>query len=363
MKIGVDIDGVCYMFVSALREHIRQTGGRVDLPQQTCWEFYEKDWGYTFEEFLELCNTGVDAGVVFGFGDPVPGSVETLRRLKDRGHTIHIVTSRAFGSPGSSERVTREWLELHGVPYDTLDFTSDKTIVRTDMFIDDYAANVDALRAAGTEAWLLLDQDPCGNVRDDQRDHLYQISTWADFEQKVIEREQREKMLLIGIGGYATAGKDALADGLEEHGAYRTYMSKPLEKALLTLNPWIPVGRKQWKKGTCPFRWTMPGKVMRYQELHALVGYDNSKNNHEVRRLLQTLGTEVGRAMFGEHVWIDLACKEVDEQLQSGRDVAITGIRFDSEIKAIRDRGGLAVWVNRPGIGPVNQHSSDNSLG
>lgn len=190
MRIGVDLDGCVYGFVSALREYIRQTEGRTDLPQQTCWEFYETDWGYTPEAFRELCDAGVDAGVVFAYGEPIPGSVEVLRRLKERGHSIHIVTSRHFGSPGASERVTREWLDRHQVPYDSLTFSHDKTIVPTDIFIDDYSANVAALRAAGVEAWMLLDQD-CDCIREDQRDQPYQIDSWKEFEQKVLEREQR----------------------------------------------------------------------------------------------------------------------------------------------------------------------------
>ena len=151
-------------------------------------------------------------------------------------------------------------------------------------------------------------------------------------------------MSLIGLGGYAYAGKDSIANVLEEMGWFRTYMSAPLEQALLTLNPYIINEKFQ---------------IVRYAELHAAVGYDESKKNPEVRRLLQTLATEVVRNMFGDDVWIDLAFAS----LPPDADVVITGIRYPNELEAIRHSGGKAYWVDRPGFGPVNDHSSDNTLG
>lgn len=153
--------------------------------------------------------------------------------------------------------------------------------------------------------------------------------------------------MIIGLGGYATSGKDAVADLLCENHRYRkTYMSKPLEAALLALDPLVEAG---------------DAYPVRYSLVHRLEGYDASKRHPEVRRLLQNLGTEVGRAMLGENVWVDLAFAEV-ARLHDGSHVAITGIRFRNELDAVRARGGLAVWVDR-GLEPVNGHASDNTLG
>ena len=63
---------------------------------------------------------------------------------------------------------------------------------------------------------------------------------------------------LIGIGGYAGSGKDAVADILEDsHGFYRTFMSQPLNAALCRLNPQIEVRH---------------GEVFRYVDLIAQLG-------------------------------------------------------------------------------------------
>lgn len=153
-------------------------------------------------------------------------------------------------------------------------------------------------------------------------------------------------MKVVGLGGYAGAGKDAVADVLESMGWERTYVSRPLEHALLTLDPYIVVSM-----GT-----------MRYSEIHAEVGYDASKKIPEVRRLLQVLGTEVGREMFGPDVWINACLNEVLGRYPAPVGIVVTGIRYHNEMEAIRTIGGRLYWVSRPGYGPVNTHSSDNTL-
>lgn len=154
--------------------------------------------------------------------------------------------------------------------------------------------------------------------------------------------------MIIGLGGYAFSGKDAVADILEsQHGWKRTFMSKPLMQALLALDPLIPEGRGH----------------IRYTELVQRVGYDQSKKNPEVRQLLQRLGTEVGRHLLGENVWVDVVCREATQLADDCSSVAITGIRYGNELARIREMGGVLVWVARPGYEPVNAHSSELSLG
>lgn len=160
-------------------------------------------------------------------------------------------------------------------------------------------------------------------------------------------------MTLLVIGGYATSGKDSVANFLvDELGWYKTYMSKPLENALLTLDPWAP-----WQGADVKGAYWI-----RYSELHARVGYDESKKNPEVRRLLQTLGTEIGRNMFGEDTWLDLVYQEVLDQLLDDRNVVVTGVRYPNEMAKFRKMNAQALWVSRPGVDPVNTHSSDNTL-
>lgn len=166
---------------------------------------------------------------------------------------------------------------------------------------------------------------------------------------------------LIGLGGFAFSGKDTVADHWEsEYGWIKLYMSKPLETALLRVNPWVDVRASNWE--TQRDEILGDSDWLRYADLHGLVGYDASKKCLDVRNYLQKLGTEVGRNMFGENVWVDYGFGEADKLRNDGLNVAITGIRFPNELDAVRQRGGLSIWVERPGYGPVNTHASDNTL-
>ena len=157
---------------------------------------------------------------------------------------------------------------------------------------------------------------------------------------------------LIGLGGYAYSGKDAFADVLEKNlGWYKTYMSKALRESLEVLNPIVDMDF-----------YTGSVKITRFKDIVDLLGYEKAKENREVRALLQRMGTEVGRKMFSEDFWLDLCFKDAVKQLEAGRNVVITGIRYPNELFAIQSLSGTSVWITRPENHAVNEHSSDNSL-
>lgn len=157
MRVGIDLDGVCYDFSASLREYLLNAHPDPDpdsLTPPQRWEFYE-DWGMTLNEFLAFVHDGVDAGVIFTHGEPHPGTAEAFELIKGAGHSIHIITDRAFGTNGASEAATRRWLDCHDLPFDSLTFSADKTIVRVDVMIEDKPSNYHALIEAGVDAYLL----------------------------------------------------------------------------------------------------------------------------------------------------------------------------------------------------------------
>jgi hypothetical protein len=170
--------------------------------------------------------------------------------------------------------------------------------------------------------------------------------------------------LVIGVGGLLTAGKDVFADRLvDKHGFIKLGMSDVLAESLYALDP-VVGGRFLGQTQTFEF--------MRYQELVDRVGYVEAKKNNEVRRLLQALGTEVGRKLLGENIWVDTARARILELAAMGEDVVITGIRFPNELEMITNLGlpagpahahvdGTTVWVDRPGI-EVGTHASEATL-
>lgn len=180
LHIGIDLDGVCYDFAKSLSEYLVESEGfdPDSLPEPTCWEFYEKDWGLTLDEFLTLFAKGVDAGYVFRVGDPHDDCVEIMRTLH-LDHSLHIVTHRTIGERGVQN--TMEWLFEKQIPYDTITFSRDKTIVKTDLFIEDNVDNFLALEEAGVQA-VLMDRPWNQHL-----DTPYRVEDWCAFYEYVEE--------------------------------------------------------------------------------------------------------------------------------------------------------------------------------
>jgi len=109
--------------------------------------------------------------------------------------------------------------------------------------------------------------------------------------------------------------------------------------------------------------WTSRGPLwMSYRQVTDDLGYARAKEIADYRRLLQAMGTDVGRNMIDEDVWINMMFREVGEWRAAGYSVAVTGLRFPNELERIRAGGGRLVWVERPGVGPVNDHDSERSV-
>lgn len=141
----------------------------------------------------------------------------------------------------------------------------------------------------------------------------------------------------IGITGYAESGKDVVADILvEKFGFVKIGMSDALDRYLMILDPYVDL-----YLGLC---------MRKYSEIRMTDSYVEAKKIPEVRRLLQVLGTEVGRSMDPD-IWV----KELKKSAAEHINVVTTGIRFQNEFDAM----DLVIWVDR-GRGPLNDHESEN---
>lgn len=182
MRVGFDLDGVLYDFGNSVRRYLdsigRVYGFKDGAEEPHHWDFYEY-WGMDRHEFKQICDDGADAGYVF-CGGTRPSAVESVRRVRDLGHEVIIITDRQFGStPSVSHEHTRNWLAEHGIEHDELHFSADKTIVPTDLFVEDKLENYDALIAAGTPCFLInraWNQVEGG----DARSRINDISEYAD---------------------------------------------------------------------------------------------------------------------------------------------------------------------------------------
>jgi hypothetical protein len=171
--------------------------------------------------------------------------------------------------------------------------------------------------------------------------------------------------MLLGISGYAQAGKDTIADRLcEVHGFERVAFADLLRRCAEALDPIVglhitPAIEITHAGDLTPQFIDPDAAVITYTQALAIYGYEESKSRFpEFRGILQRLGTDVGRKLLDDNIWVDATLAS----LQDGVDYVITDARFTNEAQAIIDKGGLMVRVERDGTGPVNDHPSETAL-
>jgi len=166
----VDVDDVLFPWYE--RAHrLCVAAGITNGINPTTWSPHE-EYGCTLQDWLDVMESGTLDGTLYS-GQPYPGAIEALHRLRDAGHSIHLVTARGFFVLGHMIRQqTIDWLADWNVPHDTLTFAKDKTIVRTDVFVDDSARNVAALVAAGVPTWMVNQPHNAHAVHDLRVNHV-----------------------------------------------------------------------------------------------------------------------------------------------------------------------------------------------
>lgn len=150
---------------------------------------------------------------------------------------------------------------------------------------------------------------------------------------------------IISLSGFAGAGKDTVGHILANYHYRPLKFAEPVYQSLEAIDPLIT-----WQAGREP---------KRVSEIVERIGWDEAKRTiPEIRRLLQRVGTEMGRELFGEDFWVNQLLRKV----HSGGKYVITDTRFPNEFAALARLGALMVWIYRPGVDAVNDHASEHSL-
>ena len=157
---------------------------------------------------------------------------------------------------------------------------------------------------------------------------------------------------IIGLHGYAQSGKDTVAGFLP--GYERLAFADRLRECVYALDPVVE----------------FHDKFTRVQPLVDSFGWEYAKVNcDEVRRLLQVFGTEVGRQLISDSIWVDVVLDQMRDGLEHPESLfVITDMRSINEAEGLLAFGEdesveVELWkVTRPGVGPINTHVSDAGL-
>lgn len=163
-----------------------------------------------------------------------------------------------------------------------------------------------------------------------------QLSLFTDEELDI-----KRKYDLIGLTGYAQSGKDTIASILvEKYGYTRIAFADKIRDFLYGINPMVACSPTGY-----------------LQDLVNLVGWNEAKQEPQVRRLLQDLGISA-RELIDENIWVTSALGKINV----GERVVVTDVRFENEAMMIKLMGGQLWRVKRVGVGPVNDHVSESEL-
>jgi len=84
--------------------------------------------------------------------------------------------------------------------------------------------------------------------------------------------------------------------------------------------------------------------------------------NVSPRSLMQTLGTEWGRDIVKDSLWVDILRRRAWQYMRAGLHVVVDDMRFENEYQAIRSIGGQVWKITRPEAALPTGHSSDGNL-
>lgn len=186
LRIGWDIDGVGHVFWHGVRRYCEAEGYEYDDStfiddDACCWNF-PSHWGWDGKAFKYHMDRAADLGYIFSEGIR-EGYMEATHMSHMLGHRNVAITDRSFGSsPFVSQHLTYRWVRDNGVLFHELHFSADKTVVPTDLFIEDKLENYDALDAAGVEVYLLT--RPWNNQNDNRR----RIEHVNEYKQIIIDK-------------------------------------------------------------------------------------------------------------------------------------------------------------------------------
>jgi len=150
--------------------------------------------------------------------------------------------------------------------------------------------------------------------------------------------------MIIGLSGYAQSGKDTVANILVQHHGYkRVAFADKIRECLYALDTIISV------------RAEFPLQLSEYFDDF---GWEAAKKVPEVRRLLQVLGTEVGRKIIDPQLWIEMALGDIE----AGNKIVVTDVRFPDEAQEIKWLFGEIWRIERPNTKPANEHTSETAM-
>lgn len=170
---------------------------------------------------------------------------------------------------------------------------------------------------------------------------------------------------VVGLTGYATVGKSTVAGILEQHGFVRFAFADGVREMALAIDPivssWAVLPTwDELHEANDPWDLDLKTMTAPLSEVVSEFGWTEAKKDAEVRRILQVVGTEVGRSIDPQ-VWVNKLAAKVYQS--RAKLIVVDDVRFPNEANWIRHvAGGKVIRLHREGIEPANGHASETEI-
>lgn len=140
-------------------------------------------------------------------------------------------------------------------------------------------------------------------------------------------------MRLIGLAGLKGSGKDEAAKALIADGWAHLKFAEPLWDCLHALD--VEVFYR--------------GCYVKLNGVIEMLGREEAKKQiPAIRRYLERIGSEMGRGVLGENIWVNHMQARIETC--SGSHIVISDCRFMNESDLVHKLGGQVLLVRRPGV-------------
>lgn len=150
-------------------------------------------------------------------------------------------------------------------------------------------------------------------------------------------------MIVIGLHGFKRTGKSTVAKRLVERwGFVEIAFADPIKRGL----------RAMFGLSEADFT------VDRKEAPHDKLG------GRSPRTAMQTLGTEWGRTVLGETIWVQAAERALHAKLELGHDrFVFSDVRYGCEARWLREALNGQCWlIQNPRVRPQGEHSSEQGV-
>ena len=147
-----------------------------------------------------------------------------------------------------------------------------------------------------------------------------------------------DEKIVIGICGKARAGKNEIAKYLTKYHAFKEdSFASPIRQSCIHLLGLSGLDELDRIK----------------EQSHELL------NNKTPREYMQKMGTEFGRNMICDDIWI----KSLYGRNKNTKRLCVSDIRFENEMLSIKNNGGFIIRIVRPGVEiKLSNHQSESGI-